>query len=127
MQSNYSNNCIHRYDVEICNIFDLELQLINIKPMIKIKLKELSSELKKFKCQTILVLDYKKKKYCKIFYLCTKLIASNSDIDEAFKSMLQSIMAGTKRYACKDWIALDVIIQICTVLLRMHSIKIFEY
>ena len=95
--------------------------------MIKIKLKELSSELKKFKCQTILVLDYKKKNYCKIFYLCTKLIASNSDIDEAFKSMLQSIMAGTKRYACKDWIALDVIIQICTVLLRMHSIKIFEY
>ena len=127
MQSNYFNNCIHRYDVEICNIFDLELQLINIKPMIKIKLKELSSELKKFKGQTILVLDYKKRNYCKIFYLCTKLIASNSDIDEAFKSMLQSIMEGIKRYACKDWIALDVIIQICAVLLRMHSIKIFEY
>ena len=48
-----------------------------------------------------------------------KLIASDSDIDEAFKSMHQSIMTKTKIYACKDWIVLGLII--------MHSIKIFEY
>ena len=34
-QSNSSDNCIHRYNVEILNIFDSELQLINIKTMIK--------------------------------------------------------------------------------------------
>ena len=60
MQSNFSGNCIHRYNVEILNIFDPELQLINTKPMITNKLKELLSELKKFQFQTILVLDYKK-------------------------------------------------------------------
>ena len=42
-------NCIHHYNVEILNIFDPELQLINTKPMIKNKLKELLSELNKFK------------------------------------------------------------------------------
>ena len=34
------------------NLFDPELQLINIKLMIKKKLKELLSELKKFKVQS---------------------------------------------------------------------------
>ena len=34
-QSNSSDNCIYRYNVEILNIFDLELQLINTKPAIK--------------------------------------------------------------------------------------------
>ena len=34
MQSRSSDNCIHRYNVEILNIFDPELQLINTKPMI---------------------------------------------------------------------------------------------
>ena len=38
--SNSSDNCIHRYNVEILNIFDSELQLINIKPVFKNKLKE---------------------------------------------------------------------------------------
>ena len=47
MQSNSSDNCIH-YNVEILNIFNPELQLINTKPIIKNKLKELLSELKKF-------------------------------------------------------------------------------
>ena len=46
--------------------------------VIKNKLKELLCELKKFKVQTILVLESKKRNYCKIFYLCAKLIASNS-------------------------------------------------
>ena len=48
MQSNSSENCIHRYNVEIVDIFDPELQLRNTKPLIKNKLKELLSELIKF-------------------------------------------------------------------------------
>ena len=47
-QSNSFDNSIHHYNVEILNIFDPELQIINNKPMIKNKLKELLSELKKF-------------------------------------------------------------------------------
>ena len=85
--------------------------------MIKNKFKKLSSELKKFKVKTILVLDYKKRNNCKIFHSIVKLIPSDSNIDEEFKSMHQSIMTKTKNYACKDWIALDVIIK--------QSIKIF--
>ena len=86
--------------------------------MIKNKLKELLSELKKFKVQTILVLDYKKRNDSKIFHSSAKIIASDSDIDEAFKSMHQSIMTKIKNYACKNWTDLDVIIK--------YSIKIFE-
>ena len=56
----FFDNCIHRYNVEMLNIFAPELQLINTKPVIKNRLKELLSELKKFKVQTISVLDYKK-------------------------------------------------------------------
>ena len=45
-------NCIQHYNVEILNLFDPELQLINAKPVIKDKLKELLNELKKFKVRT---------------------------------------------------------------------------
>ena len=79
---NSSDNCIHRYNVEILNIFYLELQLVNTKPIIKDKLEELLSELKKFKFQIILVIDYKKRNDCEIFHSSTKLTASDSDIDE---------------------------------------------
>ena len=65
-----------------------------------------------------MVLDYKKGNDCKIFLSSIKLIASDSDIDEAFKSMHQSIMKKMKSYPCKDCIVLDVTIK--------HSIKIFE-
>ena len=44
-----------------------------------------------------------------IFYSCTKLIASNSDIDEAFKFMHQSIMKKIKKLLVKiglSWIEL---------------------
>ena len=61
MQSNSSDSCIHHYNVKIRHIFDAELQLINTKAMIKNKSKELLSELKKFKVQTMLVSDYKRK------------------------------------------------------------------
>ena len=75
-------------------------------------------EFKKFKVQVILVLEYKKRNDHKIFYLDTKLIASHSENDKAFKSMYQSIMTEIKNYPCKDWIVLDVTIK--------YSIKIFE-
>ena len=48
----------------------------------------------KFKVQTMLILEYKKNR--KIFYSSVKLIASDSDIDETFKSMHQSIMTKNK-------------------------------
>ena len=41
MESNYFDNCVQQYNVEILNLFDPELQLINTKPVIKNKLKEL--------------------------------------------------------------------------------------
>ena len=47
MKSHSSDNCIHRYNIEILNPFDPELQLINTKPAIKNMLKELLSELTK--------------------------------------------------------------------------------
>ena len=50
------------------------------------------SELKKFKVQTILVFVYKKRNDQEIFSSSAKLTASDSDIDEAFKSIYQSIM-----------------------------------
>ena len=74
--------------------------------------------MKKFKVETILVLDYKRKNDRKVFYSSATLIANDSDIDEAFKSMHQSILTNMKNYADKDWIALDVIIK--------HSINIFQ-
>ena len=96
-QSNSSDNCLHHYNVEILNLFDPELQLINTKPVVKNKLKELLSELKKFKVETILVLYYRKGNDRKIFHLSTKFIASDSEIDEVFKSMHHSIMTKTKK------------------------------
>ena len=57
MQSKSSDNRVYHYNIEILNLFHPELQLINNdKSMTKNKLKELLSELKKFKVQTILVL-----------------------------------------------------------------------
>ena len=72
MQSNSSDSCIHRYNVEILNIFDPDIQLINTKPMIKNKLKELLCELKKFKAQVILVLDKKKRNDCRVIHSSAK-------------------------------------------------------
>ena len=60
IQSNSSDTCVHCYNIEILNLFDPELQLIKTNSMIKNKLKIFSTLLKKFKVQTILVLEYKK-------------------------------------------------------------------
>ena len=68
VQSISSNNCIYHYKVEIINLFDPEFQLINIKPVIKNKLKELLRQLKKLKVQTTSALDYQKRNDCKVFY-----------------------------------------------------------
>ena len=128
VHTNSSDNCVHHYSVEIFNLFDPELQLINTKPVIKNILKELLSELKKFKVETILVLDYKKRNDCKIFHSNAKLIASDSDIEEAFKSIHQSNMTKIKNYAGEDCIVLDVIIKTILIFLsvsirRINSIK----
>ena len=74
LQLNSSDNCVHYYNVEILNLFDPELQLVNIKPMIKNKFKGLLSELKKLKIQTVFVLDYKKRNYHKMFHSSAKLM-----------------------------------------------------
>ena len=102
MQSNSSDKYVHGYNIEILNLFDAEFQLINTKPMIKNKLKEVLSELKKFKVQAISVLEYKKRNDQKIFYSSVKLIASDSAIVEAFIPMDQSIMTKMKNYASED-------------------------
>ena len=69
MQSNSSDKYVHHYNIEILNLFDPELQQINTKPIIKNKIKSFLSELKKFKVQTILVTEYKKRNDLKIFQL----------------------------------------------------------
>ena len=80
-------------------------------------MKELFSELKKFKVQTTLVSDYKKRNNRKIFHSSAEIFAGDSDIDEELKSMHQSIIK-IKSCAYENWIVLDVIMK--------HSIKIFE-
>ena len=54
MQSGSSDDYVQIHDIEILNFFHQKLQLINAKPLIKNKLKDLLGELKKFKIQTIL-------------------------------------------------------------------------
>ena len=68
--------------------------------MIKRKLKELSSGLKKPRVQAIFS-EYKKNDG-KILHSSAKLIASESDIAEAFKYMHQIIETKIKNSAGKD-------------------------
>ena len=80
MQSSFSDNCARVYNIDLLNLFNRELHLINTKPVIqKQKLKDLLDELKKFKAQAILILDYKKidnqKPMRKIFYWSSKELA----------------------------------------------------
>ena len=48
MFSKYFDNPICHFNVNILNLFDPELQLINTKPMIKSKLKELLAEFRQY-------------------------------------------------------------------------------
>ena len=66
----------------------------------------------------MLVLDYKKRNDCKIFHSSVKLIVSDWEIDEAFKSMHQSIMTKIKDYPGEDCIVLNVNIK--------HCVKMFK-
>ena len=84
--------------------------------MMKNKVKKKYSVI--LKVQAILILNYKERNNRKIFQSSAKLIVSVLDIDEAFKSMHQSIMTKMRNSASKDWIVLDVVIK--------YSIKIFE-
>ena len=109
------------YNVAISNLFVPELQPIDTKPVIKIKLKAFLSKLEKFKVQTILVVDYKKRNDCKIFDLSAKLIASDSNIDEAFKLTYQSIMTKIKHYTIEDCNVVDALL---STVLRFSSVSI---
>ena len=73
--------------------------------MIKIKLKELLKEWKKVIVQTVLALNYNKANGAKVFYSCSKLTASNSDIEKALIFMHQSIILKIENYACEDWLS----------------------
>ena len=86
--------------------------------MIKNKFKELLSQIKKFKVQTILVLKYKKRNGLKIFHSNVKVFASDSDIIETFKSIFQNLMTKTINSAREDWIVIETI--------EKHGIKFFE-
>ena len=62
--------------------------------------------------QTVLALECKKRNYNKIFHSRVKLIATDSDIDEAFQSMHQSIITKIKKsYAGEDWVVLNKILE----------------
>ena len=102
MQWNSSGNSIDHY-IKILNLFGPESQRINTK---------------QYYSSNSIILYYKKRIDHKIFHSRAKLIASTSDIDEAFKSKHQIIITKTKNYACKDWIVLDAIIK--------HRIKTLE-
>ena len=75
------------------------------------------NELKKFKVQTILALEYKKRYDRKVFHSSAILIASDSGINETFKSMHQSIVMKKKNSASIDCIVTKTIVK---------HIKIFE-
>ena len=49
MQSNSSNNCVHPYNSMVLNLLDPELQMINTKPVIKNKIKEMRWKSLKFR------------------------------------------------------------------------------
>ena len=65
MLSNSCDNFVYHCNIETLNLFEPELQLINTRPLIKNKLKDLISELKMFKFHPILVLLYEEKDYHK--------------------------------------------------------------
>ena len=92
------------FAIKNLNLFDPELQLTNTIPMTKSKLEGLLSTPKKFKGQIKLVLEDQKRNDHKILNSSTKLIPNDSEMDETFKSMHQSITTKVKKYASEDWI-----------------------
>ena len=66
----------------------------------------------------MLVLNYMQRNYHKILHSSYKRIASDSDLDEAFKSMHQSILTKIKNFGNEDCVVETIL---------RHSIRIFEY
>ena len=70
-------------------------------------------ELKKFKVQTILVLENKKiddhQLMRKIFHSSSKLVAIDPDIDKVFRSMHQSVMTKIENSFSEDWLAKTIV------------------
>ena len=59
MQSRTTGDCVHFYNIEISNPFNLELELINSKPVVKKQIRRCVKKLKMFKIQSTLILEYK--------------------------------------------------------------------
>ena len=76
------------------------------------------SELKRFKLEAKLVLEYKKRNKSKIFHWSAKLVSIDSDIEEAFKLIYQCIMMKIKNSADEDWVVIE------TIVLRIFSVSI---
>ena len=76
------------------------------------------SELKRFKLEAKLVLEYKKRNKSKIFHWSAKLVSIDSDIEEAFKLIYQCIMMKIKNSADEDWVVIEKIV------LRIFSVSI---
>ena len=73
-----------------------------LKLLVK-KIKRLVKWVEKFKSESILALKYKERNDHKMVHSSANLIASDSDIDETFKPMHQSIMTKVKNSAGKYW------------------------
>ena len=76
------------------------------------------SELKRFKLEAKLVLEYKKRNKSKIFHWSAKLVSIDSDVEEAFKLIYQCIMMKIKNSADEDWVVIEKIV------LRIFSVSI---
>ena len=84
-----------------------------------------------------MVLNYNKRNDCKIFHSRAKLIASDSNIDQAIKVMHQSIMEKVINSASEDWIVIDRIvkrsiskqklIEIISSLLQFYTNQVFVF
>ena len=72
------------------------MPLINNETITRNKLKEFGTDLKNFKVQVKIVSEYNKKNDVKTFHSSVKLIASDSEIKEAFKSMHGSTFTKNK-------------------------------
>ena len=98
--------------------FDSEFQLINTKPIIENKLKELLNELKKLKVQTILVLHSKKKMIVECSIQMLSLLLVSQTLIKHLNPCIKTLWQKLKNYVCENWMVLDVIIK--------KSIKMLE-
>ena len=74
MQSSSSDDCICHFNFNNLILLCLKLQLINTKPKVKNKLKEMLTDLNKINVQKILALKYKIRNHHKTFHSNAKQI-----------------------------------------------------